>query len=531
MAAEDANAKQAGDWKKKESFGSAFVQIIVVAALLAGVVYFVYQKGTVRTQVEEKLKALHAAEARDTVADLKQALKTADEILALDSNNAKALGVAAGINTELWLDYKEPKAEADAKAMLSRAEAANSLTEGRYASRALILLHEGKAKEAEDFIEEQRKKGASSPRLFYAQAEAIRAQGNLKLAKTSYVSAMDKAWKNPFFACGYGDASLAEGLFGQATDAFNKAVAANPDHQRALIGLAFTRALRKDKLKDAADGLLAVEQKGGELSPGLKARLLIAKAELANIEARYDDAVKLCDEAIAADAENPWSYYVKARALGLKKDPAAVDAFNLAVSKDKNAPLFYLDGAGLLEQMNKLDEGLALLSKYEANFKAVKNLAQDGKEEIYLDRDDRYWIAKGDILRSAGKLDDALAAYEKGIDAKALNQAKAIYSKATIFVAKKDLAKAAEIIEPIVPPDGTGTIPEAYMIAGDLQFQKKEWPTGCQYYAFALTNMKNHQVDREKLNGIIGDIETRLKKDGQNNTAKAWKEEASKMIQ
>ncbi len=525
------DAQEVGDWKKRESFGSAFVQIIVVAALLAGVVYFVYQKGTVRTQIEEKLKTLHAAEARDTVADLKQALKTADEILALDSNNPKALGVAAGINTELWLDYKEPTAEAAAKSMLSRAEAANSLTEGRYASRALIMLHEGKAKEAEDFIEEQRKKGASSPRLFYAQAEAIRAQGNLKLAKTSYVSAMDKAWKNPFYACAYGDASLAEGLFAQASDAFNKAVAANPDHQRALIGQAFTRALRKDKLKDAADALTAVEQKGGELSPGLKARLLIAKAELANVEARYDDAVKLCDEAIAADAENPWSYYVKARALGLKKDPAAADAFNIAVSKDKNAPLFYLDGAGLLEQMNKLDEGLALLAKYEANFKAVKNLAQDGKEEVYLDRDDRYWIAKGDILRSAGKLDDALAAYEKGVDAKALNQAKAIYSKATIFVAKKDFAKAGEIIEPIVPPDGTGTIPEAYMIAGDLQFDKKEWPTGCQYYAFALTNMKNHQVDREKLNGIIGDIEKRLKKDGQNNTAKAWKEEATKMIQ
>ncbi len=529
MAADDAK-NTVGDWKKRESFGSAFVQIVVVAALLAGVVYFVYQRGNVRTQIDEKLKALHSAEARDNVADLQAALKTADEIFALDANNAKALGIAAGIHTELWLDYKVAGEEEKAKDVLAKAEKADSRTEGRFASRALILLHEGKAKEAEEFLEEQRKKGASSPKLYYAQAEAIRAQGNLKLAKQSYVSAMDKAWKDPLYAAAYGEASLTEGLWAQASDAFNKGISANPDHVRSIIGLAFTRALRKDKLKDAADALAAVEQKG-DLSPAMKGRLLVAKAELANVEARYDDAIKLCDDAIAVDAENPWPYFVKARALGLKKDPATVDAFNIAVTKEKNAPLFYLDGADLLEHMGKLDEGLALLAKYENNFKAVKNLASDGKEEIYLDRDDRYWIAKGDILRTAGKLDDALAAYEKGVDAKALNQAKAIYSKATIYVAKKNFEEAGKIIEPIVPPDGTGTLAEAYMVAGDLQFEKKEYPTGCQYYAYGLTNMKNHQVDREKLNDIIGDIEKQLKKAGQNNIAKAWKEEATKMIQ
>ncbi len=529
MAADEAKNPVA-DWKKRESFGSAFVQIVVVAALLAAVVYFVYQRGNTRTQVDEKLKLLNQAETRDTVADLQAGLKIADEVFALDPNNPKALGHAAGIHTELWLDYRLPGEEEKAKDFLGKAEKADSRTEGRFASKALILVAEGKANDAVDFIEEQRKKGASSPKLFLAQAEAIRAQGNLKLAKSSFVSAMDKAWKDPLYACAYGEASLAEGAFGQASDAFSKGVAANPDHVRSILGLAFTRALRKDKLKDASDAVAAVEQKG-DLSPGMKVRLLVAKAELANVEARYDDAVKLCDDAIAADATNPWPYYIKARALGLKKDPTAVDAFNIAVSKDKNAPLFYLDGAGLMEQMGKLDEGLALLAKYEENFKLVKNLASDGKEEVYLDRDDRYWIAKGDILRSAGKLDDALAAYEKGIDAKALNQAKAIYSKASILWAKKDFDGAAKVLEPVVPPDGTGTVADAYMLAGDLQFEKKEYPNGCQYYAYALTNMKNHQVDREKLNGIIDDIQKKLKVAGQNNIAKAWKEEASKMIQ
>ena len=55
MAADD--AKEVGDWKKRESFGSAFVQIIVVAALLAGVVYFVWQNGMI-ARLNNEMNAL-----------------------------------------------------------------------------------------------------------------------------------------------------------------------------------------------------------------------------------------------------------------------------------------------------------------------------------------------------------------------------------------------------------------------------------------------------------------------------------------
>ena len=39
--------KEVRDRKKKEGFGSAILQIGLVAAVLAGAVYFFYQRGTI----------------------------------------------------------------------------------------------------------------------------------------------------------------------------------------------------------------------------------------------------------------------------------------------------------------------------------------------------------------------------------------------------------------------------------------------------------------------------------------------------
>src|SRR5690606_29852851 len=107
--------------------------------------------------------------------------------------------------------------------------------------------------------------------------------------------------------------------------------------------------------------------------------------------------------------------------------------------------------------------------------KAVKNPTADGKEEIYLDRDDRYWLARGDLLKTAGKLDEAMASYEKAIDAKSLNLTRAYYAKAALLIEKKDLDKAAELLQDITPPDGTGQLAEAYIAMGDILFEKKDW--------------------------------------------------------
>ena len=174
---------------------------------------------------------------------------------------------------------------------------------------------------------------------------------------------------------------------------------------------------------------------------------------------------------------------------------------------------------------------MALLSKYETFFKNVKNLTIDGKDEIYLDRDDRYWLARGELLRTGGKQDEAMAAFDKAIAAKSLNLSRAYYSKAALLLEKKEYDKAGELLVDITPPDGSGRLPEAYLAMGEILFQKKEWGPGCQNYAFALTRMKASQEPREKLNDVLTDVEKRLKAANQKDIAKIWVSEAKPLIQ
>jgi tetratricopeptide (TPR) repeat protein len=528
MAAEQ--TKQVGDWKKKEGFGSAVVQIGVVAALLAGAVFFFYQRGTVKKETGEKMREARLIAIKDNPDDINLALKRADEILAIDSSSADALAFAAALHTELWTVYRVPGEEAKAKEYLAKAEKADDRNrEDRHASKALLMIAEGKTKDAEEYIEDLRRKGGASPRLFFAQALALQAQGNLKLARSGFISAADKAWKDPAYTVGFGEANLAEGLFPQAQDAFNKALAANPEHLRGRIDTALTKTLRNTSVKDAQD--LVNELGAVDLAPALKARLLTVKAELANIEARYDDAVKSAEEALAVNPDDAWAAFAKARALGLKKDPGAAAAFDAVLTKNKVAPLFYFDGASLLQQAGSLDGALALLDKYEAQFKNVKNTDSAGKEEVYLDRDDRYWLARGSVLLAANKPDEAMAAYDKAIDAHSINQVRANYAKAALLVVRKEYDKAAELLVDITPTDGSGQLAEAYVAMGDIQFAKTDYAPGCQNFAFALTRMKMLQAPREQLNGLLDDVSKRLVAANQKQIAKAWKEEATKLIQ
>ena len=83
----------------------------------------------------------------------------------------------------------------------------------------------------------------------------------------------------------------------------------------------------------------------------------------------------------------------------------------------------------------------------------------------------------------------------------------------------------------ITPTDGTGQLAEAYIAMGEVQFAKTDYAPGCQNFAFALTRMKTLQAPREQLNAIVDDVHKKLVAAKQKEIAKAWKEEATKLIQ
>src|SRR5690606_34689781 len=126
------------------------------------------------------------------------------------------------------------------------------------------------------------------------------------------------------------------------------------------------------------------------------------------------------DQAIAANPEDHLAYFAKAKALAQKKEAGALDAFQQAIAKRKTAPVLYFEGALLSQSLGNGRGALALLDAYETTFKDVKNVSSEG-ETPYLERDDRYWITRGDVLKEDGKLDEAMASYDKAIAAKNVN--------------------------------------------------------------------------------------------------------------
>jgi tetratricopeptide (TPR) repeat protein len=517
-------------WKKRETLGSAMVQIIIVGVVLALTVFFVYRRGSTKRDLADLMTQARQTTVRGNLADVKKAIGLAEEALALDSSATDPNAFLAAQYTDLWLVHRENGAEAKAKEFLEKAKSVNAQTEDRYGAEAQHLLAAGKAKEAETFVEDLRKKGGSGARIFYAQGMALRAQGNLKLASTSLKAAMDKAWKDLNYADAWGDALLEDGTPG-AIDAFSKASGQNSEHVRSRLGLALARVQKRDRVGDAAAILKELQADDAKMSAPQKARALAITAAIFNIESQHDQAIVMADQALALNPDDAWALQAKANALALKKDPAAAAAYDAVVAKAPHAPVFYFEGAKNMAAAGLNDQAMALLSKYEGFFKAVKNTTIDGKEEIYLDRDDRYWLARGELLKALNKPDEAMAAYDKAIEAKSVNLSRAYYAKASLLLEKKDFEKAGELLVDITPPDGSGRIAEAYMAMGEIMMQKKDWQGALQNYAYALARMKAAQEPREKLNEVLTDVEKKLKAANQREVAKVWIDEAKPLIQ
>ncbi len=519
-----------GEWKRRESFGSAVAQIVVVAVVLAAVVGLVYQRGATKKALADLMRDARATAVRGNVSDLKQALRLTEEALAKDSAAGDPNAFAAALETDLWLLHHEPGADAKAKAALEKAKRADTQTEERYGVEAQLLLAAGDATGAVAFVEELRKKGGSGARIYLALAQALKAQGNLTLARTGFTAAIDKAWRDGNYACAFGEAALEEGTPG-ALDTFTRVVNQSPELIRGRLGLALARLQRRERLPEVEPLVAEVLARDPELSRVQKARALAITAGVQLAREQLEQAGSTADQALALNADDQWALFYKASALAAKKDAAAVSAFEATIAKAPSAPIFYFEGALRLLRAGHGEAATALLAKYEAFFKNVKNPTADGKEVAFLERDDRYWLARGDLLKESGKLDEAIAAYDQAIAAKNINLARATVAKASVLMLKRDFDHAGELLQDITPPDGSGQLAEAYLAMGEVLFAKKAWGPGCQNYAYALARLKATQASKERLSEVLLDVDQRLKVAGQGELAKLWLVQAKPLIQ
>lgn len=524
--AENNNAPR--DWKKRESFASAMVQVLIVAVLLAGAVFFFQQRGARKKEIADRMKEARTLAMRDNPRDLDKAFEELEAIFALDSDSSEAVALAADIYTQRWLTHLQDGAEAKAREYLAKAEKLQSRTEDRFAAQVLVLIAEGKVSEAEKLSEDLRQQGANSPKLWHVLGETLQAQGSLPLARTAFAKATEMSWRAPRLFAAYGEAMIDQADYRAAVDALQKGLNVNGDHTRTQISLALARIYREQQVKEASDTIQSVLAQD-DLTPGMRARALAAQAELANFERRYDDAIASADQALQINPKERFALFARARALAMKKDAAAADAFKSAVSRNPSSPVLYFTGAKLLQENGNFEAAVALLDQYEKFFSAVQ-VSEGDKTRTALERDDRYWIVRGDVFKAAGKLDDAMASYDRAVTVDGVNRRQAHYARGVLFLQKNELDKATEDLDKVTPEDGTGTLPEAYEAKGRLLFAKKDFAVGAQNFAFALSGMKRQGATREQLQGLLDEVTRLLQSNGQREMAKLWQEEAKQYI-
>src|SRR5438067_3494845 len=267
---------------------------IAVAALLAGGVYAGYRHYVqIRHDVAVLIDGpggkgggIRSEMAKDTPAGLLRAEKQLEEVLRIHSRNAFGIVGLADVETQLvGLGYtdraqraEETRHKADAK-RVSFAEL--------FDAHALALLQAGKAAEAEAYARALLQKYPALPavpRFHDLLGRAQRAQGKLAEARASFRHAQEADWRQPRFIADYAETLLEDGDASAALAAFDRALQANGDHIRSLIGKSRAQiALARDGRGDASaartvlDGVLGRPEQ--ELTAELRARTLAARAE------------------------------------------------------------------------------------------------------------------------------------------------------------------------------------------------------------------------------------------------------------
>lgn len=506
------------DWTKKETVGRFIRDVLIVAVVLAAGFGFYWKRQKDAVQANKIAKEAKDLILLDNPKDFYAAEKKLQEVLGIDSSHGYALAALAEMNAILAFEHKVDARRTDAEKYLALTLKENPRVAERYSAKALLDIDAGRAKETADFIDKELlQKKAGAPRVFNAYGKAMKRLGKLDVARRSLKGAQDSDWRNPRFSADLAENYLEDGDTANALVTYGKGLNSNPDHLLSRIGKARVSILRGENLKEASDILADVlARPADELTPNLRARAITARAELRLYEGALPEAIADADAATKEDPAYAPAYRAKAIALARREDPAAVAAFDKALATDPNVALFYFDAsATLIATGIDTAKALTYLEKYP------------------LEKDDRYFVKYGDALRLLGRLDDALAQYNKAIAENGLNAA-AHLSKAIVLMDKNAAAEKPDWTEAQTELDyavgAQEMYPDAYLQRGRLQFLQKKYVEGAAEYAQALHQFRTLKAPREHLTGIVEAVKQEMLKAKERDMAKMWEQEATALI-
>lgn len=514
MTDKDVRKASGGDnWEKSETGGRFIRDIVIVAVVLAGGFGWYWKRSENSAAANKTAKAAQELMLKDTPASYEAARAKLEEVLQqYDSSHGYSLAALAELNAILVEEHKMADRKGDADEYTRKAIENQTNIAEEYAARAMLMVAEGKAAEAEKYLtDDVIEKGGGGAKIYAALAHALRAQGKLDEARRALKGAVDADWRNPRFAQLIGESYLEDGDGTNALAYFSKGLSANSEHFGSQIGAARARILMGNGLKEAGESIEAVLGKDSELSPGLKSQALLAKAELLLFEQKFDEAIASADQAARLDPSLSWSFTVTAKAHALKKDTAAAaTGFEKAIAADPFVPAFYYDGARYLIAAG--DDGSRALTFFE-KFKGKK--------------DDRFFLEYGNAYRNLGRFDDAIAQYDEAIKLNEVNGPVYLNKGAALRLQKKfaDAEKAFEAAKA-----AQEFFPDLYVERAMLMFDRKEYESGMQEYATALTQWRQAKQPRERLTAAIAEVKDLLTKAGQKQYAQVWEREAGDLI-
>ncbi len=499
------------NWEKSETGGRFIRDIVIVAALLAGGFGYYYKTSQTKAEADKSAKVARDLLLKDDPVAYKQAEAKLKEVLQLDASHGYSLAALAELNAILYAEHNVSDRKAAASEFVNKAVAEKTSTAEEFAAKAMMMTADGKAAEAEQFLTtEVLDKGAGGARIFAALGEALRAQGKLAESRRAFKAAFDADWRNPRFATLIGESYLEEGDSANALAYYTKGLQSNSEHLGSMIGAARARIRAGNGLKEAGDAIKAALERDAELTPNLKARALVAKAELELFEQKIDDAIATAHSAAQADPTFPWSFAVKAKAEALKQDANAAASYDKAIAADKYVAAFYFDAAR------------SLLVAGADQAKALSYL-----ETYPLKKDDKYFLEYGNALRAVGKLDEAVAQYDLGIKENEVNGTLYVV-KGAILREQKKFEEAEKAFEAAQAANEFN--PDLYVQKAMLRFDKKEYEQGMQEYATALSQWRQQKDSREQLTAAIASVKDLLTKAGQKQYANVWETEATQLI-
>ncbi|NVJ03329.1 tetratricopeptide repeat protein [Myxococcus sp. AM009] len=425
------------------SGGSKMVTLGLLVAIPLFAIGYGWYSANARAKSRELKKSLDAASEllkHDSFDSYKKAVEAADLALEVDADSAVAHGYLAYAWAIRWGEHGGgDDARRQAEEHLAAGKESGDLSSHLIASEALIQTYSGKGKDALGQLEEKVKgldaQGRSSSLLYLTLGLIQMNAGDLDRSRDSLDRAQGLSPDDPRTYASLGAVYRRLGQDAAAWRNYDSALRYEKDHPESLLGrsllmleqdspnfgLAHTmlkKLLESDpppSPRQLAAAHLArsllisrVSAAMADLKPDMQQKLAEATAVPQDKDKARSEMIKSEETGFSLDKQNPELHLIKGRRLLAEGNyDAAVEEIRKAIRMDASRAQFYVELAKALMGKQGGEKEAA-----ESLQTALKTMGDSPKLVVML----------GNAYRRQGKLDDALAQYQRAVkDPKAKN--------------------------------------------------------------------------------------------------------------